>query len=84
MSERYSTRSTVPSGQSSILSYSDAFFHFYSCFIFGVLKSQTIYWRFLATEANNQLEMIRKQAEVAKFEVIDLSRNLRRDSEDRF
>jgi len=36
--ERYSPRSTAPSGQSSILSYSDAFSHFYSCFIVGVLN----------------------------------------------
>lgn len=75
--ERYSTGSTAPSGQSSILFFSDAFSHFYSCFMIGVTMSQLI----LAREANNQLEIIRKQAEVAKFEAMDLSRNLRRESE---
>ena len=46
--------------------------------------SQIIYWYFLATAANNQLEMMWKEAVVAKFGVMDLSMNLRRDGEDRF
>jgi len=83
--ERYSTGSTAPAGQSSILSYSDVFFHFYSCLIFGVLNvSNDILALLSKRSANNQLEMIWKQAEVAKCEVMDLSKNLRRDSEDTF
>jgi hypothetical protein len=38
----------------------------------------------LEKEANKELEIMWKQAEVAKFAVMYLSSNLRRDSEDRF
>jgi hypothetical protein len=57
---------------------------FVSAVLLLLLMSQMICWSLLAREANTQLEMMRKQAEVAKFEVMYLSSNLRRDSEDRF